>query len=156
MLRLLKSFRNAGRGILVCIKERNFRIHLVAILTVLLFSFWYGLPKENYLFLILIFTIVPALEAVNTAIEHAVDLSTEDIHPKAGFAKDAAAGAVLIGAVGSVVLAVLLFSDGEAWSRILHQAATPAVISGIILYIIVCAAFVFVPDYLQNRKRLKK
>ncbi|MBM7604739.1 diacylglycerol kinase [Metabacillus crassostreae] len=49
-----------------------------------------------------------ALELMNTAIEHVVDLITEDYNPIAKAAKDAAAGAVLVYAILSVIIGVIL------------------------------------------------
>ncbi|RYD04090.1 hypothetical protein N752_16030 [Desulforamulus aquiferis] len=48
-------------------------------------------------------------ESLNTAIEAAVDLTTDEQHPLAGIAKDCAAGAVLLAAIYSLVVAYLVF-----------------------------------------------
>ena len=48
-------------------------------------------------------------EALNTSIEFLVDLASPERHPLAAKAKDVAAGAVLIAAIGSVIVAVLVF-----------------------------------------------
>jgi diacylglycerol kinase (ATP) len=45
----------------------------------------------------------------NSAIEATVDLVTEEYHPKAKFAKDIAAGAVLVATLNAVVVAWVLF-----------------------------------------------
>jgi len=45
---------------------------------------------------------------MNTAIEAALDRVSVDQHPLAKAAKDAAAGAVLIGALGAVVVGALI------------------------------------------------
>ena len=46
---------------------------------------------------------------INTAIEAAVDLTIgQKFHPLARIAKDCAAGAVLISAIGSILVALLL------------------------------------------------
>lgn len=50
-----------------------------------------------------------ALELVNTAIEHTVDLMTEERHPLAEKAKDAAAGAVCVYAAISVMIGLIIF-----------------------------------------------
>jgi diacylglycerol kinase (ATP) len=47
-------------------------------------------------------------EALNTALEFLADVATSQFHPMVAKAKDVAAGAVLISAVGSVVIAVLI------------------------------------------------
>lgn len=53
--------------------------------------------------------LVISLEAVNTAVEHLTDLVSPDYHPLAGRAKDVAAAAVLIGALGAAVVGALIF-----------------------------------------------
>lgn len=50
-----------------------------------------------------------ALELLNTAIEHVVDLVTDQYHPLAKAAKDAAAGAVCVFAVISCIIGLLIF-----------------------------------------------
>lgn len=50
-------------------------------------------------------------EMINTAIERAVDLITEEFHPLARLSKDIAAGGVLIAALNSLVVGYLLFFD---------------------------------------------
>ena len=55
-----------------------------------------------------------AAECVNTAIESVVDLVSPDYHELARRAKDCAAGAVLIFALVSVVVAVVVYGP-RAW-----------------------------------------
>ena len=50
-----------------------------------------------------------ATEALNTSIEFVVDLGSPDLHPLAAKAKDVAAGAVLVAAIGSLIVGVLVF-----------------------------------------------
>ena len=53
--------------------------------------------------------IVMSAELFNTAIEAAVDRMGDEPHPLSKTAKDMAAGAVLIGAIGAVIVGVLIF-----------------------------------------------
>ncbi|MCB0183781.1 MAG: diacylglycerol kinase family protein, partial [Caldilineaceae bacterium] len=48
-------------------------------------------------------------ESVNTAIEAAIDLVSPGYHPLAKIAKDAAAGALLIAVLGSILIAAIIF-----------------------------------------------
>jgi diacylglycerol kinase (ATP) len=48
-------------------------------------------------------------EALNTAFEFLTDVASPAFHPLAGKAKDVAAGAVLISAIGSVLIGLLVF-----------------------------------------------
>lgn len=52
--------------------------------------------------------LVLSLELMNCALEAAVDLASPELHPLAKYAKDAAAGAVLVAALLSVVVGVWL------------------------------------------------
>ena len=54
---------------------------------------------------------VIAAELVNTAIESAIDLSTNYYHPLAKVAKNTAAGAVLITAINAVLVGYIIFWD---------------------------------------------
>jgi diacylglycerol kinase (ATP) len=49
-------------------------------------------------------------EALNTALELLGDAAAPDPHPLVGQAKDVAAGAVLISAIGAVVIGALVFA----------------------------------------------
>ncbi len=52
--------------------------------------------------------LVLSLEVMNCALEAAVDLASPELHPLAKYAKDAAAGAVLVAALISVMVGVYL------------------------------------------------
>ncbi len=112
MRALFKSFLYAFRGILAAVRtQRNIRIHLTAAMYVTAFSFFYDLTRLEYVLLALTFGAVISCEMINTAVEAAVDISSPDYSEKAGFAKDVAAGAVLVAAIFAVVVGVLLFGD---------------------------------------------
>lgn len=120
MKKFFRSFVYAARGIVYNIKtQRNFRFHIVAAVWVLLLSFFYDFGRTEYALLMVTFLSVMALEAINTAIEAAVDLETDGERKKlAAVAKDAAAGAVLIAAVFAAAEAVFLFWDAAVFKKI--------------------------------------
>lgn len=107
---LLESFACAVKGILfVTASQRNMKIHLAAAAVVLAAAVLF---KIDYLEAALVFfaiALVMVAEMVNTAVEKTVDLVTREYHPLAGRAKDAAAGAVLLAALFSVVIGILVF-----------------------------------------------
>ncbi len=143
-MKLLNSFYYAFCGLWYCIRnERNFRIHITAIVTVLIFSNLYGLPKEQYPVIILVLALVPALEAINTAIEKAVDTATCEKQKSAKAAKDAAAAGVLIGAIGAVAIACVSFSNIEKLLGVIRMFTSPWAFSGLIIYIVFFWWFVF-------------
>ncbi len=107
-----KSFLFAARGIVFAAKTQpHFCFHLLAILLVTEFGLLYDLEKDHWGLLLVFFCLIPALELVNTALEAMVDLASPDYHPLAKVAKDCAAGAVLVAALGAVAAAVFLFGD---------------------------------------------
>lgn len=109
---LLKSFRFAACGILKAIKEeRNMKIHLLAMTLVLIAAKVFSVSGTELAVLFLTIALVISLEMVNTAVEKAVDLVTEEYAPLAKTAKDVAAGAVLVAAIFSVCVAVAIFGD---------------------------------------------
>lgn len=70
---------------------------------------WLGIGCGEWVALALCFALIPALECANTALEAAVDLASPVRHPLAKRAKDCAAAAVLLAAVGSVAVGALVF-----------------------------------------------
>ncbi|WP_084213644.1 diacylglycerol kinase family protein [Thermicanus aegyptius] len=110
--RLSCSFQYAFEGIIRAFREeKNMRIHGWMALLVLLVSLWAGLSWMQILILLFIILSVFILELINTAIEAIVDLTTQDFHPLAKKAKDAGAGAVLLAAFFSVLIAFTLLSQ---------------------------------------------
>ncbi len=113
------SFVYAGRGIAYCIRhERNIRIHIIVLLYVLYFSSFYDFGRTEYALLILTCASVIALELLNTAIEVVIDKVSPRFNVFAMMGKDIAAGAVLVGAIGSVVIGVILFWDTTIFMEI--------------------------------------
>ena len=113
------SFVYAGRGIAYCIRhERNIRIHLVVLLYVLYFSNFYNFSRAEYALLILTCAVVMALELINTAIEVVIDKVSPKFNVFAMMGKDIAAGGVLVGAIGSVIIGIILFWNVEIFTDI--------------------------------------
>ena len=107
---LWKSFSYALTGIKTALwTERNMRIHLIASIFVIGFSWYFSVSKLEWLFVIVAIGGMFSLELINTAIERVVDMVTEEYHPLAKQAKDLAAGAVFIYAVTAVVIGILIF-----------------------------------------------
>jgi diacylglycerol kinase (ATP) len=77
-----------------------------------------GLSRLEWCAVVLAVVAVWTAEALNTALEFLVDLASPELHPLAGKAKDAAAGAVLVTAAGAVVIGLLVFGPHLlAWIR---------------------------------------
>jgi len=103
-------FADAARGIAHAWRtQKNLRIQAILAAAALVAAGLLRLPLAYVAVLVLTIALVLSLEVMNTAVEALVDLASPEIHPLARAAKDAAAGAVLVGAVGALgVGAVLL------------------------------------------------
>lgn len=80
---------------------------------------FFGLTGTQWALVILAMTAVWTAEAFNTGCELLADAISPEFHPLVGKAKDVAAGAVLIAAVGAVVIGVLVFVPRvlDTWVR---------------------------------------
>ncbi len=110
--KIIDSFNYAFEGIIYTIRtQRNMRIHLLIGILVLLLSLFYDLSKFEILVLFLTISLVIVTEMINTAIESTIDLITDEYHELAKIAKNVAAGAVLISAINSIIVAYIIFYD---------------------------------------------
>jgi diacylglycerol kinase len=103
------SFGYALAGFLHVLKyAKNVRIQALATLAVMLLGLWVGLSRIEWAIIALTIGINWLAEFINSAIEAVVNLASPDYHPMARVAKDVAAGASLLAALLSVVIATLL------------------------------------------------
>jgi diacylglycerol kinase len=105
-----KSFVYAGRGLRVMfLTQHNAWVHGVATAGVIGGGFVFGVARTEWLLLILAIVSVWTAESLNTAFEFLCDVAQPDFHPLVAKAKDVAAGAVLIAALGATAIGVLVF-----------------------------------------------
>lgn len=106
----LHNFRYAFRGVGILLRdERNAWIHVAAAIVVLVAGAWLGLSRTEWLVVVVVIAAVIAAEAFNSALERLCDRVSTEHHPLIGEAKDLAAGAVLITAIGAAVVGLILF-----------------------------------------------
>lgn len=106
----LKSIVFALQGIRVVVaSQANARLHLVATLLVIVAAFLSGLTLTEWALLMFAISTVWTAEALNTAIEFAVDLVSPDKHFLAERAKDAAAGGVLLASIFAALVGLVVF-----------------------------------------------
>ncbi|HEY0492385.1 MAG TPA: diacylglycerol kinase family protein [Candidatus Dormibacteraeota bacterium] len=109
--RTLYSFRHAGRGLSWAVSSQaNLRFHLVAAAAVLLLALVFRFTAIEFVGLVLCFAVVIAAELFNTALEVLIDYAWPERHPMIGRAKDVAAAAVLMAAIGTALVGLLLFA----------------------------------------------
>ncbi len=107
--KIARSFRYAIAGLAYVFRtQRNARIHAIISLGVIALGLWLGISGSEWAVLILAMMVVWVAEFINTAFEAHVDLTTPDEHDGAKVAKDIAAAAVLIGAIGAVIVGLLI------------------------------------------------
>ena len=108
--KLRNSFKYAFEGIEEAWKtEQNLKIHFVIMALVIIAGFIFKISAMEWMVCLLLFAIVISLELINTAIETTVDIAMPEIHEKAKYAKDIAAGAVLFSAIISVIVGFIIF-----------------------------------------------
>lgn len=107
---LLKTLSYGFNGILYTLKhERNMVIHFLVMTLVIIAGIVFKITFVEWGVCFVLFALVLSLELMNTALENVVDLVTEEKKQKAKIAKDAAAGAVLVAAIFSVIIGISIF-----------------------------------------------
>jgi len=108
--KLINSFKYAIEGIISSFKtERNMKIHVLAMIVVIALGLFFKLNKVEWCFIIIAIASVISAELFNTAIETVVDMVSPERNPKAKLAKDIAAGAVLVVAIGAAIIGFIIF-----------------------------------------------
>lgn len=108
--KLMNSFKYAIDGIIASFKtEKNMKLHILAMILVILLGIIVKLSKLEWIICIILFAIVIAGELFNTAIETTVDIAMPYRNEKAKLAKDVSAGAVLIIALASAIIGGIIF-----------------------------------------------
>ena len=106
----LRSFTYAGRGIRTMLaSQHNAWVHAGATLIVVAAGMTVGIGRLEWLALVLAIVSVWTAEALNTAFEFLCDVASPEFHPLVEKAKDVAAGAVLICALGAMVVGAIVF-----------------------------------------------
>ncbi len=110
LIGLLRSFLFAFAGIGWMVRtQRNAQVHVFITTVVVIAGFVLQVSTVEWLALILSIAVVLAFEALNSAVEAVVDLASPQLHLLAKRAKDAAAGAVLLVAIGAALVGCIIF-----------------------------------------------
>ena len=126
------SFGHALRGLVeVTARERNMKIHVLAGTAVGLLGAEVAMPVPSRLALLFAVMLVVAAEMGNSALEALVDLHTRELRDEARRVKDAAAGGVLVLAVGAVLLAVAVaVANHDGIQASLHRRGVQLLLGG--------------------------
>ncbi len=115
----VSPFRVAFSGIIHTFRtQRHMRIHLYVTIVTVLGALFLNLRLREILILLFMITFVLVAEMFNSAIEATVDLVSPNYHPLAKFAKDIAAGAVLITTIMAIVVGSMIAVGEDNWERI--------------------------------------
>jgi len=113
----LHSFRYALAGLrTLLLTQHNAWLHAAATAVVVVAGLVLGLSLAEWCWLVLAMTLVWMAEALNTALEFLADAVTQEFHPLILQAKDVAAAAVLIAAIGALLIGLLVFGP-HVWPR---------------------------------------
>ena len=113
-----RSFRYAFAGWWYVLRtQHNAWIHALVSTAVFLLGLWLQITRQEWAILILTMMAVWMAEFMNTALEAVVDMTMPDHHPLAKVAKDVAAAAVLVGAIGAVLIGLLILGP-PLWSQL--------------------------------------
>lgn len=106
----LIGLKHAFAGIVYVIThERNFRIHLIAWILVMIIGIITKVSTTEWMLLMIVSGIVCMAEMFNSGMELMIDYLKPEIHPNAKAIKDMAAGAVLIAAFVACIIGGIIF-----------------------------------------------
>ncbi|MDO5047824.1 MAG: rRNA maturation RNase YbeY [Anaerococcus sp.] len=111
--KFLKGFDYAYEGLVFAINhEKNMKFHFLASALVIVASLFFNISRLEMMFLVFSIATVIAFELINTALENAVDISTDGRWLSlAKAAKDVSAAATFVTALNALFVAYLVFFD---------------------------------------------
>jgi diacylglycerol kinase len=105
-----RSFSHAFAGVRVLLRsQHNVWIHAAASAAVVIAAVLLGISRLEWCAVLLAMALVWVAEGLNTALELLADAVSPEHHPLVGQAKDVAAAAVLLAALGAATVGVLVF-----------------------------------------------
>ncbi len=108
--RLFNSFEYAWRGLRYAwATEQSFKMQIIIALIVIILALYFRIPAIKALILGLTILMVLSFELVNTMAERIIDLVEPRWQDRIRDIKDVLAGAVLIVALGSVIIGLIIF-----------------------------------------------
>ena len=106
----VKSFKNAFDGIVWVLRtESNYRVHITLSMIALLLGYLLHISYFEFLVILILIFLGLAIEMLNTAFEEATDAIDKQWREDIKIVKDVAAGAMLIFAVGALLIAGVIF-----------------------------------------------
>jgi len=104
------SFKNAWAGLMWALQTQpNYKIHLTLSLLAVFGGIYYHLSCAEWLVIGFLITVGLVVETINTALEVTTDAIDVRKREDLKIAKDVSAAAMLIFAVGSFIIAIIIF-----------------------------------------------
>lgn len=104
------GFKYAFKGIKRMLQtERNFKIHVFLFLLLICVCFYFHISKLEWCMILGLSALVFSLEMINSSIERLCNKLALNKDADIAWIKDVAAGAVLIAAIFSTLIALLIF-----------------------------------------------
>ena len=108
--KFINSFSYPIRGLKYAYRnEQNLTVDVGISILVAIAGFIFKLNSTEWVVVAFTIGAVISLELVNTAIEAAIDMVTEEYHPLAKVAKDTSAAAVFIIAIVAAIVGLIIF-----------------------------------------------
>jgi diacylglycerol kinase (ATP) len=122
------------------------RNHFISALVVLLMTLFLRITPIEFALLALSILFVLFAELMNTAVEAVVDLVSPGYHPLAKLAKDTAAGAVLVAAMGAAIMGYLILARYvlPLYGKVLAMFGTPSDLGTIVSILIVLITVIII------------
>ena len=125
---IVAPFRVAIGGLVHTFRtQRHMRVHLFITLATVMLALAMNLRIREVLVLLFMINLVLVAEMFNSAIEAVVDLVSPNYSPLAKFAKDIAAGAVLVTTIMAIVVGALIALGEDSWERVRVSLSSEAV-----------------------------
>jgi diacylglycerol kinase (ATP) len=104
-----RSFGHAFRGVVALLaSQHNAWIHALATVVVVGLGAALGVGRLEWALLVFAIALVWTAEGLNTALEWLCDVAAQEYHPLVEKAKDVAAAAVLLAAIGAALIGLLV------------------------------------------------
>ena len=89
--------------------EASIQVQVVIAILITCAGFYYDISTTEWILQTLTIALVLGIEGLNTAIEELSDFVHPEKHPKIGYIKDVAAGAVFFAAIAAVIVACIIY-----------------------------------------------
>ncbi len=104
------SFGHAFEGLAwACRSQPNFKLHLIISFIAIALGRFFDISQSEWIAVIMTITMGLVIEMINTAIEATTDAIDLKIREDIKIAKDVSAGAMLVYAIGALIVASLIY-----------------------------------------------